>query len=66
MCIFSHHSEWSLIVMVNFMNVLVDPFVMEELMNKEMPGVFDHKTSKNFTQQHIPAENESTYKPSFR
>ena len=50
MGIFCHHPERRLIVMVNLVDVLVDPLVMEEAVEEIVPCVLHHQA------HHTPAK----------
>uniref|UniRef100_A0A8C0MDM0 Uncharacterized protein n=1 Tax=Canis lupus familiaris TaxID=9615 RepID=A0A8C0MDM0_CANLF len=55
MCIFSFHSKWSLKLMMNFMNIFIYSFVMQESMQEIVPGILNHCTAKASCQKHIPS-----------
>ena len=46
--------------MVDFVDVLVETSVMEELVHKEMPRVFNGQTPKQLEKNHIPAHGKGS------
>ena len=45
MCILSSHAKRGLVVMMNFVDVLVNSTMMEQLVHEIMPSVFDHEAA---------------------
>ena len=55
-CIFRDHAEGSLKVVMNLVNVLVDAFVMQCLVDKVVPSVLYDETTYQLSYYHIPGE----------
>lgn len=49
-------------LMVDFMNVFINPLVMEESVQEIVPGIFNDRTAQAPCQNHIPVKSSNKYR----